>query len=107
MLVLAAVFEAEPLVVTPDGRVVALRVEPDERAARSSRRRVDPFDDPFAEPPSGERTPDRELVKVDGVGRSLAPEEGVVPQQRERRCRLVVDLDDIQLAPMNPLLQLV
>src|SRR5437763_16428920 len=106
MLALAAVLEPETLVVAPDPGIVALRVDPDERTPGRSGRGIHPFDDPLAEPPARECAPHGELVEVDGVGRPLAPEEGVVPQQRERRRRLVVDLDDVELALQDPLREL-
>src|SRR6266581_3838437 len=97
-LLLAAIFEAEPLVVRPDSGEVALAVEPYELASACCSFRVDPLDDALAEPAAGERAADDELVQVDRVGRTLAPEERIVEQEGERCRRLPVELYDVKLA---------
>src|ERR671936_2997859 len=107
VLFLAAKLESEPFVVATNPRDVAVAVEADEVTPARCGLDDDPLDDALAERTSGEGAPDRELVQVDRVRGPLAPEERIVEQQRERRGRFAVDLDDVQLAASDAVPQLV
>src|SRR5437660_9829507 len=75
----AAVLEAQLLVVAANARIVAKTVEAEEGPPGSGGVSVGPVDDRAADALPGTRPPHRELVDVGGVGRALAPVDRVVP----------------------------
>ena len=90
-------FEAQLFVVVADARIVPETIESEEVAPGLDRLGVRPRDDRGADSPSGTVPPDCELVHVDGVGRSLAPVQRVIPQKRDRRDGIPFVLDHVHL----------
>src|SRR5881397_2519220 len=90
----AAVLEAEALVVRTDPGIVAEAIEPEERAPGLRRLLVGPFDERLPDAASGVGTGDGELVDVRGVGWTLAPIHRVVPEQGHGRDDVALQLGD-------------
>src|SRR5262245_43849346 len=97
----AAVLEAEPLVVRADAGIVAGTVEAEEVAARGRRRSVGPLDDRLPDALPGACAADGELVPVRGVGRLTGPVARVLPQQRHRRDDALLQLGHVHLAALD------
>src|SRR5438128_33271 len=106
MVDVAAVLEAEPLVVRANPGIVALAVEAQEAPSGGGSLRGGPLDERGANAATGESTPNRKLVQVGGVGRPVAPERRVVPEHGERRCDLAVHFRNVELAAFDPHRQL-
>src|SRR5215210_6279460 len=88
-----AMLEAELLVVAADARVVAHAVEADERAACLTDRLLGPRDQRASDP--GVLTADGHGVDVAGHRRLLAPEQLVLPLQREGGCNVAAVAGDV------------
>src|SRR5262245_22921618 len=97
----AAVLEAQALVVRADAGIVAETVEAEEVAACVRRGLVRPLDDRLADALPGTGAADGELVDVRRVRRLVWPVERVVPLQRHGRDGRAVDLGDVDVPALD------
>src|SRR5438552_16208846 len=97
----AAMLEAEVLVVGTNAGIVTQAVEPEELPSLRRGRHIGPLDDRVADALTCARAPDRELVHIRGVGRPLAPIRRVFPLERHGRDEVAVELRDVDLTAID------
>src|SRR5436190_124660 len=97
----AAVLEAQAFVVRADPRIVAEAVEPEELAAGGGGGRVGPLDDRLSDAPARARAAHGELVHVRRVRHTLAPVDGIVPEQGHGGGDVAVELPDVDLPALD------
>src|SRR4051812_29894855 len=99
----AAVREPEAFVVRADPCIVQETVQAQEVAAGRSRGGIRPFHDRLPDALPGARPADGELVDVRRITRAVTPIRRVVPQERDGRDGVSVQLGDIDLPTLDRL----
>src|SRR4051812_41577920 len=103
----AAVLEPEAFVVRADPGIVAETVQAEEVAARRSRGGIRPFDDRLPDALTGACPADGELVDVRCIRRAVAPVRRIVPEERDGRDGVSVQLGDVDVPALDRLRELV
>src|SRR5436190_20870380 len=97
----AAVLEAQALVVGADSRIVAKAVEAEEAPSGRCRGPVGPLDDCLADALAGAGAADGELGHVHPVRRLVGPVHRIVPEQGHGRDSGAVELRDVHLPALD------
>src|SRR5215210_5444071 len=97
----AAMLEAEPLVVRADALVVTQAVEAQERTSCDRRAAVCPLDERGAETTPGIVATNGELVHVVRIRRLLSPVDRIVCEDGDRGHHFAVQLGDIELPALD------